>query len=139
MRITSKQRMEVLNRLSKLGVSFDDGKKLRRISMTLQRWFEMECGSDNGCIERDEKTGKPFWYNANSRFLTANDPRAYSPIPDREKGAMTRLEKIMKQYPALVYYVQSDCRGASLYILERNKVNGENLDSIYSSYGVAVY
>jgi hypothetical protein len=26
--------------------------------MTLHRWHELECGTDNGCIERDETTGK---------------------------------------------------------------------------------
>lgn len=36
-----------------------DAAALRRISMTLTRWHELECGTDRGHVKRDEKTGKP--------------------------------------------------------------------------------
>ena len=39
--------------LQSLGFTRDEGEKLRRISMTLQRWHELECGIDGGCIERE--------------------------------------------------------------------------------------
>jgi hypothetical protein len=41
---TTKERYEVLRRLEQIGISYDDANKLRRISMTLHRWFELECG-----------------------------------------------------------------------------------------------
>ena len=49
------------NTLMSLGFTALEAEKLRKISMTLQRWHEKECGIDGGCIERDEKTDKPFW------------------------------------------------------------------------------
>ena len=58
-----------------LGFTADEVAALRRISMTLRRWHELECGTDGGVIERDEATGKPYWVNYHSRYLSANDPR----------------------------------------------------------------
>ena len=128
-----------LDQLASLGITHDDATALRRIAMTLHRWHELECGTDSGAIERDEKTGIPYWYNANSRYLAPNDPRAYNRIPDREKGAEKRLAKITARYPTLTPYIQGDCRGASLYILRPGDVpEGADVDSYYSR-GIAVY
>ena len=130
---------ECLPRLTAIGISYSDAEELRRIAMTLHRWHEMQCGAGDGCIERDEKTGIPYWYNANSRYLAANDRRAYSRIPDREKSALKRLAAVMKRYPHLTSYVQGDPRGAALFILRPGDVPaGENAESCYSR-GVAVY
>lgn len=130
---------ECLNILQAAGIGYQDARELRSIAMTLHRWHELECGDGNGCIERDEKTGIPYWHNANSRFAQANDPRAYSRIPDRETGAKKRLAKIMARYPALKSYVQGDPRGAALYILRPGDVpEGADADSYYSR-GIAVY
>ena len=113
------------------GITFDDAHALRRISMTLRRWHELECGVEGGYIERDETTGKPFMVNPNNN-------RRY-PTPDRETGALKRLAKIMAAYPALSAYVQGDPRGAALYILRPGDVPaGEDADSYYSR-GIAVY
>lgn len=60
------------------------------------------------------------------------------PIADREKGARTRLVKLMAQFPDLTYYIQTDCRGASLYILKRSDVNGCDIEQVYNR-GIAVY
>ena len=130
MNTTAKERYEVIARLEKLGIDYQTAQQLRRISMTLQRWFERECGTDNGCIERDETTGKPYWLNATTM-------RRY-PIPDREKGAMARLRSIMSRLKGLVPYIQGDCRGASLYILRQEDVKDQNIDQVYTR-GVAVY
>ena len=108
---------DMLARLEQLGITPDDALALRRVSMTLHRWYEMECGTGDGCIERDEATGLPYYYNAQSRYLGANDRRAYSRIPDRESGALKRLKAIMLRYPDLSYYIQTDPRGCALYIL----------------------
>ena len=52
---------EVISRLTSLGIAPNDAVALRRISMTLQRWHEMECGDAAGnAVERDETTGKPY-------------------------------------------------------------------------------
>ena len=38
--------------------------------------------------------------------------RARWSIPDRERGAIRRLDKLMARYPGLRYYLQTDPRGA---------------------------
>jgi hypothetical protein len=135
----NERRARMFSALEMNGIGSDDALALRRISMTLHRWHEMECGMEQGHIERDEKTGKPLFFNARARYLAANDPRAWSVIPDRETGALRRLEKIMAKYPALSAYVQGDPRGVALYILRPGDVPaGEDADSYYSR-GIAVY
>jgi hypothetical protein len=58
MSTTQRERYEIVRRLQDLGIGYDDAYRLRRISMTLQRWFELECGDGNDygswAIERDE-------------------------------------------------------------------------------------
>jgi hypothetical protein len=140
--------------LEELGFTRDEAESLRRISMTLRRWHELECGTDDGCIERDEKTQKPYWLNATTmrRFAVA----------DRETGARKRLAAIIRdrnqrtigamQEPdtivgcaeqacdnSLSTYIQTDPRGAALYILRPGDVpEGSTADSCYSR-GICVY
>ena len=126
--------------LLNLGFTVDQAESLRRISLTLHRWHELECGIDNGCIERDETTNKPMWHNAMSGRLT--------PIADRETGAIRRLDTILKTRnatadaygdPALSYYLQTDPRGCALYILRPGDVpDGADVASYYSR-GIAIY
>ncbi len=132
--MTKREAMELTrqhDQLRSLGFSYDEAEALHRISMTLRRWFERECGTDNGCIERDETTGKPFWLNATTmrRF----------PIRDMETGARNRLLAIVNARAARVgqcditTYVQGDPRGASLYIIRPGDVPaGSDVDSYYS-------
>lgn len=109
------------DRLRALGISREDAEALRRISMTLRRWFELECGTGDGqvsvSVERDgdDGDGKPF---KRIQYPTAQGyvDRRY-PIADRETGARKRLATIMARYPGLTAYVQGDPRGCSLYIL----------------------
>ena len=111
--------------LQTLGISYQDAAQLRRISMTLHRWHELECGVGNGCIERDETTGKTYWFNSLSGRR--------SPIADRETGAIKRLKAIMEKYPKLGFYIQGDPRGAALYILRPGDVpKGGDVDAYYS-------
>ena len=108
-----------------------DAWALRRIAMALHRWHELECGTENGAIERDDTTGKAYCRDANTG-------KRY-PTPDRETGALKRLKAIMAKYPTLQAYVQGDPRGASLYILRPGDVpDGCDVDSYYSR-GIAVY
>lgn len=134
---TLKERDEVTERLSKLGITYEDAQTLRRIARTLQRWFELECGDSNDymswAIERDESTDKPYMV----RYpYTGTSYR--TPIPDRENGARKRLAKLMEKYPALIPYIQTDPRGASVYILTVEDVQGVDLDRVYTR-GVALY
>ena len=125
--------------LRALGFTHDEAETLRRISTTLQRWHERECGVDGGCIERDEATGKAFWLNS----MTG---RRY-PIQDRETGARKRLAAILATRNArttgpehhLAVYVQTDPRGAALYILRPGDVpEGKDADAYYTR-GLCVY
>jgi hypothetical protein len=137
-----------------LGFTSEEAEKLRRISMTLQRWHELECGSESGCIERDEKTGLPYWRSSGEQsYPLANYAQL---IPDREKGAKKRLAAIMHQCNERRYvgddasthspncddlsaYIQTDPRGAALYILRPGDVpEGQTADAYYSR-GVCVY
>lgn len=82
-----------------------DAAALRRAALTLHLWYEHEC---NGVIQRDEMTGKPYWYNAN----TGN---RISIAADREKGAMNTISRICRQL-GLYHYLQTDPRGGTLYV-----------------------
>lgn len=139
-----------------LGFTADEVSSLHRISRTLQRWHELECGTDNGMIERDESTGKPFWVSYTRRYLGANDTRMRSPAADRETGALRRLSKIMRDVNErrfvgdaastldshcddLTTYIQTDPRGAALYILRPGDVpEGLKPESCYTR-GVCVF
>lgn len=119
-----------ISQLIRAGISYDDAAALRRISMTLHRWHELECGDGNGCIERDEKTQKTYW-------LSSHTMRR-SPVADRETGARKRLAAILSRYPSLSAYVQTDPRGAARYILRPGDVpEGADVRAYYSR-GLAV-
>lgn len=124
---------EMLQRLTSLGIARDDAETLRRISMTLHRWFELEC---NGDIERDEVSGKPYWYWTDYQ---GNRKPCNEPTPDREAGAKRRLAKLMARYPALQVYIQTDPRGCALYILRPGDVPAGADVSAYYSRGIAVH
>lgn len=118
-----------------LGFTIDEVEKLRKISNTLRRWFERECGTDAGAIERDEETGKPFFRNDKGRRW---------PVPDLESGAEKRLAAIMagrngREAVPLATYIQTDPRGAALYILRPGDVPEGKDASGYYSRGICVY
>lgn len=143
---TQKERYEVLHRLDRLGVSYEDAQALRRIAMTLHRWFELECGDGNEwgswAIERDENgEGVPYMVHHHYRHGQGKDYTTKRQIPDRETGARKRLALILAKYPSLHAYVQTDPRGAALYILTAEQIaryDNRPLDQIYN-HGVAVY
>ena len=120
-----------ISQIVSAGVSLEDAKTLRRISRTLRRWYEHEC---NGFIQREGEAGDglPFWHNTHTG-------RQICRAPDRERGALKRLEKIMASYPNLKHYIQSDPRGCSLYLLRPDDVPaGKDADAYYPR-GIAVY
>lgn len=155
MRTTAKERAEVLDRLIKLGVSYADACTLRRIAMTLHRWFELECGDSNDyaswVIVRGTKAGKVFTHSEDGTGqpylerhyhdrLAPSYTRTYTRIPDKETRARTRLAKIMTHYPQCHAYTQTDPRGASLYLVPQSTLDLYKMpiEQVYN-HGVAVY
>lgn len=142
MRITHQE-----NILMSLGFTQQEAEQLRRISMTLRRWHELERGTDAGCVGRDEKTGKVYW-------LSAHTGKRW-PYADRETGAKKRLAKIMTERNrreghsrtekepyfswALVDYIQTDPRGAALYIIRPGDIPDGKDVSAYYNRGICVY
>lgn len=136
-----------------LGFTANEVATLRRISFTLRRWHELECGIDGGCIERDDKTGKPYWVSEfGARWgMTA---RARRPIADRERGALKRLGRIIGNRNTRVWaaspapavrevavtpYIQTDPRGAALYLMRPGDLlDGHDVQSCYTR-GICVY
>lgn len=138
MRVSIKERMLVLERLGKLGIGYDEAQALRRISMTLSRWGELECGDSNDRtswgIERDESTDKPYMV-----YHPHNGKSYRVKVADREKGALKRLQAIVAHYPDFVAYHQTDPRGCAVYLVRKSDIpEGASIDSVYSR-GIAVY
>jgi len=127
----TRDQANVLQQLDHLGITNNDADALRRISMALHRWYELECGTERGGVERDEQTGKCTWYNSHTGTRT--------PTADRETGALKRLAAIMAKYPTLRAYVQTDPRGCALYILRPVDVPDGQPDTAYYTNGIAVY
>jgi len=131
----------MIEALQRIGIALEDIQQLRRISMTLRRWFELECGTGTDTVsesvERDETTDKPYrrvQYMSRSGWI---DKRY--PIADREKGAMKRLEVFRAKYSSIIFYVQGDPRGCALYALTSDKVPaGEDVGAVYNR-GIAIY
>lgn len=126
-------------RLEALGFTHEEWQALRRISMTLRRWYEAEC---NGEIERDEATRIPYRsYPSTGRHLV-------HPLPDREAVAHHRLSAIMIKHPGCIPYLQTDPRGCALYIISREalhamRAEGDSTNELvaqhYSAVGIPVY
>ena len=137
------QQRHMLNALEQLGFDYTERQQLRRISMTLRRWHELECGTGEGqttrSIERetDEPDSKPF--------LRVQYPTSHGyvdtryPIADRETGARKRLAAIMAKHSSMSAYVQGDPRGAALYILRPGDVPAGVQAVAYYTRGICVY
>ena len=136
------------NALVSLGFTIDEAAALRRISRTLRRWHELECGIDAGCIERDDATGKPYW------VAQYRDGTRRWPVPDRERGALRRLGRIVGHRNTRVWaasdahavhvhavhpYIQTDPRGAALYILRPGDVPPSSKAESCYTRGICVY
>ena len=130
------RRQYMTQALERLGLSMVQADKIRLISKTLGNWAEKECGIDRCCIERDDVTNKPYWTYEGMR----DGKRTRYPIADKEAGAIKRLNAIMANYPTLAWYHQRDPRGAQVYIYRKSDLRKDaNIDSYYSSVGIAVY
>ena len=142
------------NALLALGFTRAEAETMRRISMTLQRWFEKECGDGNSygswAIERDDNgDGKPFMVHHHYLHGRGKDYTTRTPIADRENGARKRLDDIIKMRNGrdraigglgeVSAYVQTDPRGAALYILRAGDVPAGADVHAYYTRGICVY
>ena len=118
-----------------INLSLADARILRRAEMTLHRWDEQRCGwSTPGpygasfALVRDEDGDDKPYLEIHPNGGAVWPPRSlktrWERVPDRERGAIKRIEAICKKYgeryapdgTPLKYYHQSDPRGAALYI-----------------------
>ena len=96
-------------------VGMERARTLRRAQMTLHRWAEEMC---NGTIQRDwddeteDQTGRPVRWTCGDH---KSGPRRLGFVPDRERGALARVEQVCKA-AGLYYYHQTDPRGCALYV-----------------------
>lgn len=107
------------------GIYIDHARTLRRAQMTLHRWAEEEC---NGTIQREGEDGDGIPHRWSNGDRSA--PRDLGPIPDRERGALARVEAVCKA-AGLYYWHQTDPRGCALYVAAE-PLNAQN----YSSRGI---
>lgn len=155
-----KHRYDCIDALRAAGISYEDATALRRISMTLHRWHEMECGDGNqhgswaivrgSKVKRDsmgapldggpndvsfvyDDYGAPFLEHHHYLHGKGKDYVSYTRLADRERGALQRLDKIMTRYPDFASYVQGDPRGCALYIVPKTGLFSANPTPEYLS------
>jgi hypothetical protein len=139
-----------MDTLRSLGFTTEEAEALRRISMTLHRWHELECGDSNTygswAIERDDNgDGQPYMVRHHYRHGQGKDTVTRTRIADKERGAQRRLLAIInaeaKRHGECRYsaYIQTDPRGAALYIIRKGDVPaGEDVGAYYNR-GICVY
>mgnify|MGYP000039897239 CR=1 FL=1 len=117
---------------SRASFTVEDARTLRRAQLTLRRWAEEMC---NGTIQREgeQGDGRPFRVYPDPVVIRGKvfyrEPVRPN-IPDREAGALRRVEQVCKA-AGLHYYHQTDPRGCALYV-STEPLNSQN----YSSKGV---
>ena len=124
--------LNTFQRCQRRGINIDKTEflSLRRISMTLSRWGELECGDGDTykswSVERDTETAKPFM------VIYPHDGKSYRyAIPDREQGALRRLAALAK-LKGFYFFHQTDPRGVALYVSE------SPIDDMTYTNGVAI-
>ena len=134
MTANDKDRLLALTLEKRLGrlITPSEANTLRRASLTLHRWAELECGDSNDYaswgIERDETSGLPY----EVRYRHDRNTSTRTRIADREKGALARVARFC-QSKGLHFFHQTDPRGCALYIAAEPLT-----DQNYSSVGVAI-
>ena len=121
------------NRLIGFGFTFEEIAALLRIEKTLRTWATHEC---NGAIQRDGENGDgvPYWYNTDT--ASPHHGERISRTPDREAGALRRLDTLMGRHPAMGYHVPGDPRGAMLYVYSSDEMGSRDPDQCYATAGV---
>lgn len=170
------------NQLRALGFTREECENLRRISRTLQRWFERECGDSNNymswAITRGRMVDGVFTHDDDGQAFEERHVyvqnrigqarTTYTRIADRETGARRRLAAILQQRnlrqtvacdcgyrlgdetgheadcaagqeTAISAYIQTDPRGAALYLLQPGDIpGGQTAEGCYTR-GICVY
>jgi len=155
------RKYDSIQTLQSAGFSYEDACALRRISMTLHRWHELECGDGNsygswaivrgaffndsarGPVFVHDDDGAPFMEHHHYRHGAGKDTVSYTLIADRERGSLKRLAAIMARYPGFESYVQGDPRGCALYVLAPHHLariveSGSTVECSYNR-GIAVH
>ncbi len=114
------------NALISLGFTPAEAETLRGISVRLSTWGERLC--NNTEVDNDDKA---YIYNQ----MTGKRYRCNN----LGKGLVARLEALVANHIGYIAYHQMDPRGCSVYIVPKDKLNGRDVDSWYSSVGVPVY
>jgi len=125
------QRQRTYAALATIGISYEQAETLRRASMTLHRWSELECGDGHDyaswSIERDEQTGIPYL------VTYPHTGKSYRrKVADRATGALKRITAILAPL-GLHFYHQTDPRGCALHV-SKEPLTDQN----YSSRGIAI-
>ena len=126
---------ELIYRLCEHGFPDAEVEAMRRISHTLTRWCEAEC---NGDIERGANNApeRCFYTTTGQRYLSVH-------IPDRENGAIKRMNRILANHPGWSWYYQTDPRGCSVYLYRIDDpvlaYGNVSIESCYNSIGIAIY
>ena len=106
----------------------------------------------------------PLYHNARANYVDPRDPRSWRVIPDREAGAKKRLQSIIERRNARITddhsrdaelnihatchaklsgvvstYIQTDPRGAALYIIRPGDDPAGADVAVYYTRGVCVY
>jgi len=95
-------------------LTFAQASILRRAEMTLHRWHEREC---NGEVQRGDD-GIARGYRMRASYIDPHDPRYWYTVRDMEAGARRRIAAVCAE-AGLHAYVQSDPRGAALYVSDK--------------------
>jgi hypothetical protein len=143
-----RKKPDCIGALMAVGISFDDAATLRRASMTLQSWFEQECGNSNDfcswSIVRGNKTADGFVYDDDGKpfeeqHFHRHSRTMYVPRVDREKGARKRIADVIARYPGFGFYIQTDPRGCALYVLRPGDIAAGADPSTCYTRGLAVH
>lgn len=144
------RRVRLAETLQDLGFTAAEVETLRRISNTLRNWHELECGTGEGQTTRHVEREGPDGDGDVKPVLVVQYPlrgkyvRDRFAIPDRETSARNRLLRTLnarneRSAGRVDAYVQTDPRGAALYILRPGDVPAGGDVMSYYTRGICVY
>lgn len=107
------------------GLSLKDIGVIRFSAARLHRWFELECGTDEGLIQQNEETGVWTMHRDTGQGYELEGYK----IRDCEKLHRARLSRIMAKYPTLAAYIQTDPRGCPVYICRKEDARQDRYTS----------
>lgn len=113
-----------LTQLTRLGIDYADATALRRISMTLHRWYELECGGDeNGCISREENIR--WKVEVKARLIEHARNRLNCPSLDKTKYAHGSKEQALNKVAKELHQDGYEILAMNASIIEYDDGNGK--------------